>query len=105
MDKLGFIEILKKHELPIEDVSEDVSAVGKHLWHNDNLGINVNCSHYSDAMLSIVNEIADGKYVFFESELEAFSGSDVKDIVGYISKNAESVRESLNVAKDRFVFR
>lgn len=88
MDTATFIEVLESHEIPSQGVYEDLSEIGKVLWHDDNLAIKIVCAVEGHPRVSLVALGPDDQYHFFEADLGGFSGSEVSELVSHVKEHS-----------------
>lgn len=100
VNKALFLEVLENYELPSEEVYEDLSEIGKVLWHNNKLAVKVVCAIEGQPCLSLVVMAPDDDYYNFESKLAGFSSSDVGELIAHVKEHSESIRQSATQAEN-----
>ena len=100
MDTATFIKVLESHELPSRGVYEDLSEIGKVLWHDKNLAIKVVCAIEGRPRVSLVGLGPSGEYHFFESDLSGFSGFEVLELVTHVKEHSAKILQSAIQAEE-----
>ena len=100
MNKDIFIHVLNAYGIGSDQVYEDISELGKVLWHNDKLSLKVVSSQQKQPCLVIVVLRTIGEYLYFECSLDEFDISTIAQVIEYVQANDELLYETTTKAND-----
>jgi len=89
MSKNIFIEVIKAYGISADKVYEDLSELGKVLWHNDKLALKVAWMQGKQPCLVLVVLRPTGEYLYFECNLEEFDISTLEKVIKFVQVNNE----------------
>ena len=100
MNRKIFVNVLKTYGIDTDQVYEDLSELGKGLWHNDRLALKVVWVWDKQPCLVIVILRPTGEYLYFQCSLEEFDILTVEQVVEFVKANSGSLYDTAMKAND-----